>query len=1246
MNSIHSVLPDFYRSGTITPSTFRVAWVSLVLLAFGCQRESSPAPDPLTSASRLMTPAASAPQKLMESLDAASLGIDFRHEWKPSSRYEQLLLKTGFTGGGVCMGDYDGDGLTDVLLTRPHGGLQLYRNLGDFKFENSTQSAGLSCEDHWTTGAAWVDLNQDHRLDLVVCSYQSPNLVFLNEGSGKFREVAKQIGLDFRGASVKMAWADFDNDGDLDGYLTTNRIEPKTEKEVKYLGRRGNYRVAPDYLEEVGVLTLPTGEQKFFKAGQADHLFKNLLKETGALRFADVSRSAKLAGYYHGLDVTWWDANSDGWPDLYVANDFTDPDRFYLNNGDGTFTDNTQSALPSTPWFTMGAAFADINRDGRLDLLATDMAGTSHYRQKMSMGNMDALAWFLDWTEPRQHMRNALFLNTGTNRFLEIAQAAGLANSDWTWSVKLADLDNDGFEDAFMTNGFTRDYLDSDFNLRLKQSGRKDPLAWYKAPILKEKNLAFRNQSSERDQVKFKNVSKEWGVDLLGISFGAAFGDLDNDGDLDLIVNNFDAMPSVYRNGSPASANRLKLALRGRQSNSQGYGAVIRCGRQMRWFNPHNGYMSSNDPYVYFGLGAQEVVPEITIQWPSGSVQTLTDVAANQLITVVEEDSPQGEPLARNDQADAFSEQSDTLAKAQHVERPFDDYVQQPLLPNKLSQLGPGMAWADVNGDDLVDLFLGGAAGQSGQLLLADGAGGFTAPDTRIFAADAAAEDMGCLFIDVDADGDRDLFVVSGGVEAGQQDERLRDRLYLNQGLAADNTVVWKLANDRLPDLRESGGPVTANDFDRDGDLDLFVGSRVLPGQYPLSSPSRLLVNHQGKFQDETQQRCADLLEAGMVTSALWCDVNSDGWCDLITASEYGPIQLYLNQQGTLQDHSQEAGLANLLGWWNGLAVSDVDADGDLDLIASNFGHNTKYHPSPDHPQMIFFHDFDGSGKTRIVEAKSTDSALLPIRGRSCSSNAMPVLRERFDSYHSFASATLEDIYSQTNLDDALQLKVTVLASCLLLNDGDGHFETRSLPPMAQTAPAFGAVFLETGKSYPSLFVAQNFYSPQRETGRMNGAVGTLLEFQSTEGYTSVWPDQSGIVIPEDAKAAAAVDINHDGWQDLVVTLNDGSPRCFAQSPPSSKSPYVLQLLGPRGNEDGIGAHVTAIYEDGALAMRVVGAGEGYLTQLPSRLYWSQRPSQVQICWPDGRRSTHPVSAHESHYQRLAHPMLNADVVD
>ncbi|MCP4192348.1 MAG: hypothetical protein GY768_17180 [Planctomycetaceae bacterium] len=1247
-------MPDSFSRRMILPNVSlgltQAVWLLLALLTFGCQRESNLEPELIAAAAKsewvtstrpLITPDLASSKKLMESLDAASLGIDFRHEWKPSNRYEQLLLKTGFTGGGVCMGDYDGDGLTDVLLTRPHGGLQLYRNLGDFKFENKTEAAGLSCEDHWTTGAAWVDLNQDHRLDLVVCSYESPNLVFLNEGAGKFREIAKQVGLDFQGASVKIAWADFDNDGDLDGYLTTNRIEPKTQTQVKYLGSRGNYRVAPEFLEQVGVLTLPTGEQKFFKAGQADHLFKNLLKETGELRFTDVSKAAKLDGYYHGLDVTWWDANGDGWPDLYVANDFTDPDRFYLNNGDGTFTDNTLSALPSTPWFTMGAAFADINRDGRLDLLATDMAGTSHYRQKMSMGNMDALAWFLDWTEPRQHMRNALFLNTGTDRFLEIAQAAGLANSDWTWSVKLADLDNDGFEDAFMTNGFTRDYLDSDFNLRLKQSGKRDPLAWYKAPILKEKNLAFRNQRSARDRVKFENVSEQWGVDSLGISFGAAFGDLDNDGDLDLIVNNFDAAPSVYRNGSPVSANRLKLALRGIKSNSQGYGAVIRAGEQMRWFNPHNGYMSSNDPFVYFGLGKQEIVPEVKIRWPSGTVQTLTNVVANQLITVVEQDSGKTESLVTDTQAPAFFEQSETLARAQHVERPFNDYQQQPLLPNKLSQLGPGMAWGDVNGDQIDDLFLGGAAGQAGQLLLADGAGGFLMPDTRPFLAAAEAEDMGCLFIDVDSDGDRDLLVVSGGVEAGKKDEQLRDRLYLNQGLASDNTVIWEFAQDRLPDLRESGGPITANDFDRDGDLDLFIGSRVLPGDYPLSSPSRLLVNHQGKFQDETKQRCADLLEAGMVTSALWCDVNSDGWCDLVTASEYGPVRLYLNQEGTLRDHTPDAGLADLLGWWNGLAVSDIDADGDLDLIASNFGDNIKYHPSHGHPQIIFFNDFDGSGKTRIVEAKSTGTALLPVRGRSCSSNAMPILRERFDSYHSFASATLQDIYSQDNLDAALQLEANVLTSCLLLNDGTGHFEMQPLPPMAQAAPAFGAAFLETGQLYPSLFVAQNFFSPQRETGRMNGAVGTLMKYDPSDGYRGVWPDRSGIVIPEDAKAAAAVDVNQDGWQDLVVTLNNGIPRCFAQRPPSSAVPFALKLIGPNGNQDGVGTHVTAIFDGGRRAIRCMGAGEGYLTQLPARLYWSQRPNQIEVCWPDGTRSSHDIAADGSPFQQIAHPSLN-----
>ena len=680
-----------------TPPRRHVSWLSarfvlVCSLVSGCTSTSHvDTPTPSNAVSVALAPADSqTPESLMESLEPSELGIDFVHRWKPRDRYEATLLKTGFTGGGVCMGDYDGDGWTDLLLTRPHGGLQLYRNSGGFQFLNTTVSAGVACDDRWTTGAAMVDLNRDNLLDIVVCSYDGPNLVFVNQGNGTFQEKGKDTGLNFRGASIKIAWADFDNDGDLDGYLTTNRLEPKTAVNVKYLGGPGHYSVAPEHVEQVGVINLPSGEQKFYKAGQADHLYKNLLVESGELRFADVTKAAQLDGYFHGLDVTWWDANGDGWPDLYVANDFTDPDQFFLNNGDGTFTDVTRRALPSTPWFTMGAAFGDVNRDGKLDLLATDMAGTSHYRQKMAMGSMDELAWFLDFTEPRQHMRNALFLNSGTDRFMEVAQTAGLASSDWTWSVKLADLDNDGFEDAFMTNGFTRDYLDSDFNLRLKQSGNKDSLAWHSAPILKEANLAFRNNASKHDNVEFDDVSEEWGVASLGISFGASYGDLDNDGDLDLVVNNFDGPPSVYRNRSPASRNRIKLSLRGTLSNSQGYGAIVQLGDQTRWFNPHNGYMSSNDPYIYFGLDDQTTIPEITIRWPSGTVQSMTSVPANQMLTdyrVGEKKSRPVPPQKRIRCSSHSTERSQraTISKARSMTTPGNRFC-----PQNFRNLDPG----------------------------------------------------------------------------------------------------------------------------------------------------------------------------------------------------------------------------------------------------------------------------------------------------------------------------------------------------------------------------------------------------------------------------------------------------------------------------------------------------------------------------------------------------------------------------
>ncbi|MCA9148365.1 MAG: VCBS repeat-containing protein [Planctomycetales bacterium] len=1182
------------------------------------QKETSPTSDATrdqaTVAMRALTwdrPAA-ADATLFEQLDPGEIGIDFRHQWQPRDRHEAVQLKTGFTGGGVCLGDIDGDGLSDVLFTRPHGGARLYHNEGNFRFRDVTDAAGVRSDNAWTTGAAFVDVNQDGKLDIVICAYDSENLVYLNQGSLKFENAAPRIGLAQRGASVKLTFADYDGDGDLDAYLLTNRLEPKVETKIRYLGSAGHYEVAPEHRELAMVLNLPNGEQKFAKAGQADRLFKNELAETGELRFRDVTSAAELTGFYHGLDAIWWDYNRDGRPDLYVANDFTDPDQLFRNNGDGTFTDITETSLPCTPWFAMGASCCDVNNDGRFDLLATDMNGTSHYRQKMAMGSMDAVAWFLDTAEPRQYMRNALFVNSGTERFLEASQLAGLASSDWTWSIKVADLDSDGWEDVYATNGFTRDYLNSDFNLQLQKSGRgSDSMAWYEAPELKEANLAFRNTH----ELHFEKQSESWGLNQVGISFGAALGDLDDDGDLDLVVNNFDSPPSVYRNR--ATANRLKVRLIGNASNTHGVGATVELqtatGSQLRYVTPQNGFMSSNDTDVYFGLGKTQQVDQVTIDWPSGTRQTLHNVAANQTIVVREQadDATRDRAPTPSVKPSPLFTTTDIWPESPHRERIFDDFESQPLLPNKLSQLGPGLACGDVDGDGDVDVYQGGAAGQSGQLLLNDGSGRWRPVEVAAFVADAECEDLGCLLFDSDGDGDLDLFVASGGVESDAA--RLRNRLYLNDGVDEAGNTHWTLAIDRLPVDEAFSSSVAAADFDHDGDLDLCVGTRVVPDKYPLSGPSQLLENRAGTFVDVTEEKAPALLAAGMVTAVLWTDANGDGWSDLLLASEYGPIRCLLNEGGgRLIDQTEQAGLSAELGWWNSITAADVDADGDLDYAVGNFGLNTKYHPRRDAPQFVFFGDFSGDGNPQIVEAKANGESLLPTRGRSCSSNAMPFLKERFETYHSFASATLEEIYEPDKLQESVQLSVNRMESIVLINDGHAHFQVRPLPALAQFAPAFGMKFLYANDdSHLDLFVAQNFYTPQRETGRMNGGVGALLLGNGRGEFSAVWPDASGVSIPEDAKSVTSLDWDGDGQLELVIGTNDGSARMLKSNATNGSSRLLIQLkdsLTP--------ATLRVEYEDRSLVVEVP-LGDGYLSQSPAQIMLvnsAESPIRNVIC--------------------------------
>ena len=874
--------------------------------------------------------------KLFQNVSPESIGITFRHQWKPADQHQAILLKTGFTGGGVCLGDYDGDGLCDVYFTSPHGGNRLFRNLGGFKFEDKTNEQKVACGESWNTGATFVDLNNDAHLDLVVNAYDSPNHVFLNDGKGNLRSAdMRSMGLSKSGANVKLIFADYDNDGDLDAYLVTNRLEPKSPVRVRYLGSKGNYRVAPEFEELVGVINLPSGRQQFTKAGQFDRLYKNQFSETGVLRFRDVTKEAGLTGNFHGLDATWWDFNSDGAPDIYVANDFTDPDQLLRNNGDGTFTDVTLASLPHTPWFAMGCAVGDFNNDTRLDLMATDMSGTSHYREKMAMGSMDAVAWFLDTAEPRQYMRNSLYINNGTDRFFEMAHMSGLASSDWTWSVKVADLDNDGWEDVFVTNGFTRDYLNSDFNESLKKQGKeKKSLAWYDAPELKEQNLLFRNQGD----LKFRNVTKQWGLNGKSISFGSAWSDLDNDGDLDLIVNNFDGAPSVYRNQA-SGANRISIALRGakKSSNSHGVGAVItvktKRSTQTRYLQPENGYMSSNETRVTFGLGDETEIEKVTIRWPSGVTQKLDQLAVNHSHVITE--SAAGKQILEREQDQPLYVESDLLAAAVHRERPFDDFALQPLLPNKMSQLGPGMASGDIDGDGDIDFVLGGAADQPATLLIRNG-DTFESKPIAAFENHRSFEDLGVLIFDADSDGDQDLFFASGSVEHGSNETLLLDRLYRNESTANETKFVYD--ENAVPKLASSSGVVTAADFDRDGDLDLYVGGRVVPGKYPTAPASRILRNDSGIFVDATKLWANGLESTGMVTSAICSDYNNDGWIDLLITHEYGSIAVYRNEEGTLRDVSKHVGTASLLGWWNGIAAADVDHDGDIDFAVSNLG--------------------------------------------------------------------------------------------------------------------------------------------------------------------------------------------------------------------------------------------------------------------------------------------------------------------
>ncbi|MCH8923870.1 MAG: VCBS repeat-containing protein, partial [Planctomycetes bacterium] len=931
--------------------------------------------------------------------------------------------------------------------------------------------------------------------------------------------------------------------------------------------------------------------------------------------------------------VTWWDYNEDGWPDLYVGNDFQDADRLYRNNGDGTFSDVIEKMVPHTTWFSMGADFADLDGDGAVDFVIADMSGTNHFKQKTAMGAMSESAEFLNTAVPRQYMRNVVYLNSRGGRFREAAYLAGLANSDWTWSVRLADFDNDGRADVFFTNGMAR-------NLNVADNEAADNVLpgeteWDKhirantAP-LREQNLAFRNLGD----LRFVDVSKQWGLDHVGMSYAAATADLDRDGDLDLVVANLEEPVSIYRNDS-AAGHRLLIRLVGTTSNRWGIGSKVRIetasGLQVRELTPVRGYMASNEPLVHFGLGEDETIKRLTVRWPSGHVQTFEDLAVDRFYTIAEPAGPPPEPPS-SEPAPAMFRRSEALADVKHNEQPYDDFKRQPLLPNKYSQLGPGMAWGDIDGDGDDDLWIGGAKGQSGRLYRNDGEGKFTFTSFDPWFDDSLYEDMAGVWLDAEGDGDLDLYVVSGGVECEPGDKLLQDRLYLNDGKGRFS----KAPEGALPEMRDSGGVVVAADFDRDGDLDLFVGGRVIPGKYPLSPHSRLLRNDGGRFTDATAELAPALQQTGLVTGAVWSDADGDGWVDLLVTHEWGPVKLFHNDRGRLVDKTMEAGLAKRLGWWNGIAAADVDNDGDIDYAVTNFGLNTKYHASPKRPTLLYYGDFDKRGIMTIVEAEYENETLFPVRGKSCSTHAMPHLAGKFTTFKAFALADLAKIYTPKCLSESHRFEANMLESGVLINDGVGRFSFRPLPRLAQIAPGFGVVLTDVdGDGNVDLYMVQNFYGPQAETGRMAGGVSLLLRGRGDGSFVAVPPRESGLIVPGDAKSLTTTDLDGDGRVDFVVGVNDDKLLAFERDTSSGNGRVLsVKLRGLAGNPQAVGARVKLIRSDEVAQIAEVHAGSGYLSQSSTTITFGLGDStaeRIEVTWPDGKRTTHtPTSGSET----------------
>lgn len=1089
---------------------------------------------------------------LFELVPSSKSGITFNNVVTESDSINPLDMEYIYNGGGVAIGDFNKDGKPDIYFTASQTENRLYLNKGDFKFEDVTKTAQVEGQGRWCNGAAVVDINNDGLDDIYVSASiknnpeERTNLLYVNQGNNAggtpvFKEMAKQYNLADTGFSVQAAFLDYDRDGDLDVYLATTGLAQRNSSRFD-----GNTGYQKDKLSD-----------KLYRNEGSDSL--------GHPFFRDVSKEAGVADHGYALGIGVADVNNDGWKDIYISNDFNSSDVLYINNGDGTFSDQTRTSFKHTSMNAMGNDIADINNDGLEDIVAVDMNPEDNFRKKknMSGGNYYVYQSMLRGDYVLQYVRNTLQLNNGnaifdsSNRplpsFSDISFYAGVAETDWSWNPSLADFDNDGFKDLIITNGYPKDVTDHDFAAFRDESSEiasKEYLLG-EIPAIKIPNYAYRNTGD----LKFQNVSADWGLSTPCFSNGAAYADLDGDGDLDYIINNINDEAFVYRNTLEKSAatNFIDIKFQGNKENIHGIGAIAKLYHQgqVQVFDntPYRGYISCVNTGLHFGLGKATTIDSLVILWPDGKQQVLSNVQANKTLVVKYADAGAFRQESTLSTASFFTDIT-SFSGIQYTHQEFDyiDFDRQKLLPRRFSQFGPSIAVGDVDGNGLDDIFLGASGGNDAHILFQQQNGKFTQKELLPPTGKdiRKPEMLGALIFDCEGDGDMDLYVASGSNEFAPNSKNYQDRLYLNDkgNLRYDSSA--------LPSDFTSKSCVRASDFDRDGDLDLFVGGRISPERYPEPVSSFIYRNDsktgQPKFTDISNEVAPFLKKIGLVCDAVWTDFDNDNLIDLVVVGEWMPIRFFRNTNGKFEDVTSSSGIQDKKGWWSSISTGDFDNDGDIDFIAGNTGLNSFFKASPKEPVAIYANDFnkdnfyDAVPSIYLADEKG-ERKEFPVHVRDEMVQQIVGIRKKFNKYTDYARATIHDILPDTA--NALKLQANYLASSFIENKGGGKFEIKPLPTAAQLAPIYGLIPQDINEDGNlDLLISGNDYGNEIVNGHYDALNGLVLLGDGKNNFAPQSIEKSGLFIPGDGKGLAQLVVGDK--YGIAATQNKGPLKLFS----------------------------------------------------------------------------------------------------